>query len=110
MYGDMSNIVATEHEAGLGHHIQLPENIINERFSWVPAVAPFRRLVATQPEGSTGAGILPGYLSLDRGSRGAEFGSESQTFRSVNSHSNHLGHLASDPYYKLRHTSLPYVI
>ncbi|KAG5442805.1 hypothetical protein CSKR_112268 [Clonorchis sinensis] len=46
------------------------------------------------PEGSTRAGILPGCPSLDRGSREAEVGFEPRTFRSVNSRSNHLSHLA----------------
>ncbi|KER32984.1 hypothetical protein T265_01071 [Opisthorchis viverrini] len=57
--------------------------------------APFRCLTAMPPEGSTRAGILPGCPSLDRGSREAEVGFEPRTFRSVNSCSNHLGHLAS---------------
>ncbi|KER27436.1 hypothetical protein T265_05539 [Opisthorchis viverrini] len=46
------------------------------------------------PEGCTWAEILPGCPSLDRGSREAEVGFEPRTFRSVNSRSNHLGHLA----------------
>ncbi|KER32274.1 hypothetical protein T265_01699 [Opisthorchis viverrini] len=58
------------------------------------SVAPFRCLTAIPPEGDTGAGILPGYPSLDRGSRGAEVGFEPRTFRSVNSPSNYLSHLA----------------
>ncbi|KER20449.1 hypothetical protein T265_11011 [Opisthorchis viverrini] len=58
------------------------------------AVAPFRCLTAMPPEGCTRAGILPGCPSLDRGSREAEVGFEPQTFRSVNSRSNHLGYLA----------------
>ncbi|KAG5442992.1 hypothetical protein CSKR_107169 [Clonorchis sinensis] len=41
-------------------------------------------------KGSMRAGILPGCPSLDRGSREAEVGFEPRTFRSVNSHSNHL--------------------
>ncbi|KER32681.1 hypothetical protein T265_12775, partial [Opisthorchis viverrini] len=45
-------------------------------------------------EGGTRAGILSGRPSLDRGSRVAEVGFEPRTFRSVNSRSNHLGHLA----------------
>ncbi|KER24060.1 hypothetical protein T265_08192 [Opisthorchis viverrini] len=36
-----------------------------------------------QPEGSTRAGILPGCLSLDRGSREAEVGFEPRPFRSI---------------------------
>ncbi|KER33543.1 hypothetical protein T265_00652 [Opisthorchis viverrini] len=57
-------------------------------------VAPFRCLAAMPPEGSTRAGILSGCPSLDRGSRVAEVGFEPRTFRSVNSRSNHLSHLA----------------
>ncbi|KER24476.1 hypothetical protein T265_07845 [Opisthorchis viverrini] len=45
------------------------------------AVAPFRCLAAMPPEGSTGARILPGCSSLDRGSRVAEVGFELRTFR-----------------------------
>ncbi|KER24277.1 hypothetical protein T265_08016 [Opisthorchis viverrini] len=45
----------------------------------------------------TRAGILPGCPSLDRGSRVAEVGFEPRTFWSVNSRSNHFGHLAPDP-------------
>ncbi|KAG5441639.1 Guanine nucleotide-binding protein subunit alpha-11 [Clonorchis sinensis] len=74
--------------------------IIRQRFSWIPvefravkknrsAVAPFRCLTATPPEGSTRARILPGCPSLDRGSREAEVGFEPRTFRSVNSRSGH---------------------
>ncbi|KER30899.1 hypothetical protein T265_02715 [Opisthorchis viverrini] len=55
------------------------------------AVAPFRCLAAMPPEGCTRAGILPGYPSLDRGSREAEVGFEPRTFRSVSPRSNHLG-------------------
>ncbi|KER33715.1 hypothetical protein T265_00403 [Opisthorchis viverrini] len=58
------------------------------------AVAPFWCLAAMPPEGSTRAGILPGCPSLDRRSRVAEVGFEPRTFRSVNSRSDHLGHLA----------------
>ncbi|KER22533.1 hypothetical protein T265_09398 [Opisthorchis viverrini] len=58
------------------------------------AVAPFRCLAAMPPEESTRARILPGCPSLDRGSRVAEVEFEPRTFRSVNSRSNHLGHLA----------------
>ncbi|KAG5452120.1 hypothetical protein CSKR_107904 [Clonorchis sinensis] len=46
------------------------------------------------PEGYTRAGILPGCPSLDRGSREKEVGFEPRTFRSINSRSNQLGHLA----------------
>ncbi|GAA49842.1 hypothetical protein CLF_103669, partial [Clonorchis sinensis] len=46
------------------------------------AVAPFRCLAAMPPKGSTGAGILPGCPSLDRGSREAGVGFEPRTFRS----------------------------
>ncbi|KAG5441792.1 hypothetical protein CSKR_110603, partial [Clonorchis sinensis] len=53
----------------------------------VTAVAPFRCLAAMLPEGSARAGILPGYPSLDRGSRDAKVGLEPRTFRSVNSRS-----------------------
>ncbi|KER29678.1 LOW QUALITY PROTEIN: hypothetical protein T265_13325 [Opisthorchis viverrini] len=42
------------------------------------------------PKVAPRAGILPGCPSLDRGSRVAEVGFEPQTFRSVNSRSNHL--------------------
>ncbi|KAG5449519.1 hypothetical protein CSKR_111840 [Clonorchis sinensis] len=52
------------------------------RVEWAPikksnhsAIAPFRRLTAMPSEESTGAGILPGCPSLDRGSREAEVGS-----------------------------------
>ncbi|KAG5445103.1 hypothetical protein CSKR_104003, partial [Clonorchis sinensis] len=55
---------------------------------------PFRCLAAMLSEGSTRAGILPGCPSLDRGSREAEVGFEPQTFRSVDSRSNHLSYLA----------------
>ncbi|KAG5441692.1 hypothetical protein CSKR_103172 [Clonorchis sinensis] len=55
----------------------------------VSAVTPFRCLAAMPLEGSTGAGILPGCPSLDRGSRKAEVGFEPQTFRSINSSPNH---------------------
>ncbi|KER25389.1 hypothetical protein T265_07134 [Opisthorchis viverrini] len=51
-------------------------------------------ITAMPSRGSTRAGILPGCPSLDRGSRVAEVGLEPRTFRSVNSRSNHLGHLA----------------
>ncbi|GAA51721.1 ATP-binding cassette transporter [Clonorchis sinensis] len=44
------------------------------------ATAPFRCLTAMPPEGSTRAGILPGYPILDRGSRDTEVGSEKRTF------------------------------
>ncbi|KER30971.1 hypothetical protein T265_02656 [Opisthorchis viverrini] len=36
MYRDISNVVVTEKSGGLVQHIQLPGNITNERFSWVP--------------------------------------------------------------------------
>ncbi|KAG5454525.1 hypothetical protein CSKR_104879 [Clonorchis sinensis] len=36
MYCDISNIVPAETRGGLAEHIQLPGNITNERFSWVP--------------------------------------------------------------------------
>ncbi|KER22442.1 hypothetical protein T265_09459 [Opisthorchis viverrini] len=49
------------------------------------AVTPFRCLAAMLPEGSTRAGILPGFPSLERGSREAEFGFEPQTIRLFNS-------------------------
>ncbi|KER21755.1 hypothetical protein T265_09994 [Opisthorchis viverrini] len=54
------------------------------------AVAPFRCLTAMPPEGCTRAG----YPSLDRGSREAEVWFEPRNFRSINSRSNHLEHLA----------------
>ncbi|GAA51597.1 hypothetical protein CLF_106445 [Clonorchis sinensis] len=38
MYRDIRNIVATGTRGGLVQHIQLPENITNGRFSWVPAL------------------------------------------------------------------------
>ncbi|KER21542.1 hypothetical protein T265_10164 [Opisthorchis viverrini] len=60
-------------------------------------VAPFRCPAAMPPKGSTRAGILPGYPSVDRESREAEVGFEPRTFWSVNSRSNHLSHLASFP-------------
>ncbi|KER28104.1 hypothetical protein T265_05013 [Opisthorchis viverrini] len=56
MYRDISNIVATETRGGLVQHIQLSENITNERFSWVPA--------AMLSEGSTRDGILPDAQAL----------------------------------------------
>ncbi|KER27485.1 LOW QUALITY PROTEIN: hypothetical protein T265_13775 [Opisthorchis viverrini] len=46
------------------------------------------------PRERTRARILPGCPSLDRGSRVTGVGFEPRTFRSVNSNSNHLGHLA----------------
>ncbi|KAG5441927.1 NADH dehydrogenase [ubiquinone] 1 alpha subcomplex assembly factor 5 [Clonorchis sinensis] len=55
---------------------------------------PIRCLAAMPPGGSTRAGILPGCPSLDRGSREAEAGFESRTFRSGDSRSNHLSYLA----------------
>ncbi|KAG5441686.1 hypothetical protein CSKR_103179 [Clonorchis sinensis] len=58
------------------------------------SVTPFRLLTAMPPAESTRAGILPGCPSLDRGSREVEVGFEPRTFRSVNSRSNHLSHLA----------------
>ncbi|KER21235.1 hypothetical protein T265_10395 [Opisthorchis viverrini] len=58
------------------------------------ARAPFRCLTAMPPEGCTRAEILPGCPSLDTGGREAAVGFEPRTFRSVNSRSNHLGHLA----------------
>ncbi|KER28781.1 hypothetical protein T265_04471 [Opisthorchis viverrini] len=57
-------------------------------------VAPFRCLTAMPHEGGTRAGILPDCPSLDRGSQEAKVGFEPRTFRSVNSRSNHLVHLA----------------
>ncbi|KER24472.1 hypothetical protein T265_07842 [Opisthorchis viverrini] len=51
-------------------------------------------LTAMPPEGSTRVRILRGRPSLDRGSREAEVGCEPRTFQSVNSCSNHSGHLA----------------
>ncbi|KER27850.1 hypothetical protein T265_05204 [Opisthorchis viverrini] len=57
-------------------------------------VTSFRCLTAIPPEGNTRAGILPGYPSLYRRSRETEVGFEPRNFRSVNSRSNHLGHLA----------------
>ncbi|KER23969.1 hypothetical protein T265_08265 [Opisthorchis viverrini] len=61
------------------------------------AVTPFWWcLAAMSPEGSTRAGILSGCPSLDRGIREAEVGFEPRTCRSVNSRSDHLGHLASE--------------
>ncbi|KAG5454558.1 THO complex subunit 3 [Clonorchis sinensis] len=58
------------------------------------AVTPFRCLTAMPLEGCTRAGILPRCPNLDRASREAAVGFEPRTFRSVNSRSNHLGHLA----------------
>ncbi|KER27929.1 hypothetical protein T265_05133 [Opisthorchis viverrini] len=58
------------------------------------AVTPTRCLAAMLPEGSTRAGILPGCPNLDKGSRDAEADFEQWTFRSVNSRSKHLSHLA----------------
>ncbi|KER27646.1 hypothetical protein T265_05364 [Opisthorchis viverrini] len=54
----------------------------------------FRCLAKMIPEGSTRVGILPGCPSLDRGSREAEVGFEPRTYRSINSRSNNMGHLA----------------
>ncbi|KAG5447023.1 hypothetical protein CSKR_108873 [Clonorchis sinensis] len=73
------------------HFMQYPQNKNNNNRS---AVTLFRCLAAMLPEGSTRAEILPGCPSLDRGSREAEVGFEPRTFRSVNSRSNHLGHIA----------------
>ncbi|KER27050.1 LOW QUALITY PROTEIN: hypothetical protein T265_13876 [Opisthorchis viverrini] len=56
--------------------------------------AGLQRLAAMPPEGNTRVEKLSGCPSLDRGSRGAEVGFEPRTFRSVNSRSNHLSHLA----------------
>ncbi|KER26350.1 hypothetical protein T265_06395 [Opisthorchis viverrini] len=70
------------------------------------AVTPFRCLAAMLPEGCTRAGILPGCPSLDRGSREAEVGFEPRTFRSVNSRSNHLRHLAPPPRNKERYCNI----
>ncbi|KER27853.1 hypothetical protein T265_13717, partial [Opisthorchis viverrini] len=69
------------------------------------AVAPFRCLTALPPEGCTRAWILPGCPSLDRESREAEVGFEPWNFRSVNSRSYHLGHLA--PFSGVRKTRTP---
>ncbi|KER24077.1 hypothetical protein T265_08167 [Opisthorchis viverrini] len=52
-------------------------------------VTPFRCLTAMPPEGSARTRILPGSPSLDMGSRVAEVGFESRTFRSVNSRYNY---------------------
>ncbi|KER29636.1 hypothetical protein T265_03750 [Opisthorchis viverrini] len=41
MYRDISNILVTETLGGLVQHIQLPENITNERFSWVSVATIF---------------------------------------------------------------------
>ncbi|KER22216.1 hypothetical protein T265_09639 [Opisthorchis viverrini] len=41
MYRDISNIVATETWGSPVQHIQLPGNITNERFSWVPVASTF---------------------------------------------------------------------
>ncbi|KAG5453770.1 Endoplasmic reticulum-Golgi intermediate compartment protein 3 [Clonorchis sinensis] len=59
-------------------------------------VTPFRCLAAMPPEGSTRTEILPGCPSLDRRSRKAEVVFKPLTFRSVNSSSNHLSHLAPE--------------
>ncbi|KER27792.1 hypothetical protein T265_05220 [Opisthorchis viverrini] len=71
------------------------DSLTYTKISDAHSLAPFRYLAAMPPEGSTRAGILPGCPSLDRESREAEVGFEPRTFRSVNSRSNHLGHLAS---------------
>ncbi|KER28782.1 hypothetical protein T265_04473 [Opisthorchis viverrini] len=63
-----------------------------------PAVAPFRCLATMPQEGGTRDGILSGRPNIDRESRVAEVGFEPRTFRSVNSRSNHLVHLASQTY------------
>ncbi|KER29543.1 hypothetical protein T265_03842 [Opisthorchis viverrini] len=55
---------------------------------------PFRCPGTMPRDGSARAGILSGCPSLDRGSREAKVGFESQTFRSINLPSNHLVHLA----------------
>ncbi|KER23880.1 hypothetical protein T265_08342 [Opisthorchis viverrini] len=75
---------------------------ISQRFTWPNryAVAPFRCLTAMPPEGSTRAGMLPGCPSLDREGREAEVGPEPRNFRSVDSRSYQLGHLAE---YEQRH-------
>ncbi|KAG5453711.1 hypothetical protein CSKR_102338 [Clonorchis sinensis] len=43
MYRDMSNIVPTETWGGLVQHIQLLENVINDRFTRVPGEPPEKR-------------------------------------------------------------------
>ncbi|KER27862.1 LOW QUALITY PROTEIN: hypothetical protein T265_13696 [Opisthorchis viverrini] len=72
----------------------LPVYILHTHKKNRSAVAPFRCLAVMPREGSTRAGILSGCPSLDRGSRVAEVGFEPRAFRSVNSRSNHLSHLA----------------
>ncbi|KER25654.1 hypothetical protein T265_06944 [Opisthorchis viverrini] len=69
-------------------------------------VLAFRCLAVRLPKGSTTAGILPGCPSLDRGSREAEVGFEPRTFRSVNSRSNHLVHLAPSSHVFEKYTHL----
>ncbi|KAG5452497.1 hypothetical protein CSKR_103297 [Clonorchis sinensis] len=73
---------------------EVPQSTLDSWCEVAPPVAPLWCLAATPPEGSMRAGILPGCPSLDRGSREAEVGFEPRIFRSVNSRSNHLGHLA----------------
>ncbi|KER33471.1 hypothetical protein T265_00588 [Opisthorchis viverrini] len=82
---------ATQQYQSCCSHATFPSNVKERKPS---AVALFRCLAAMPPEGSTRVGILPGCPSLDRGSRVAEVGFEPRAFRSVNSRSNHLGHLA----------------
>ncbi|KER29088.1 hypothetical protein T265_04182 [Opisthorchis viverrini] len=49
--------------------------------------------IQNEEEGSPRAGILPGCPNIHRGSREVQGGFKPRTFRSVNSRSNHLGHL-----------------
>ncbi|KER29249.1 hypothetical protein T265_04095 [Opisthorchis viverrini] len=79
--------------SAFGHRTKLGQNMRKKKKKAFSCSA-FRCLSDMPPEGSTRAGILPDCPSLDRGSRKAEVGFESRTFRSVNSRSNHLGHLA----------------
>ncbi|KAG5450642.1 hypothetical protein CSKR_100117 [Clonorchis sinensis] len=59
-----------------------------------PAVAPFRCLAATPPEGSAKAGMLSG-CPPNKGSRDAKVGFEPRTSRAINSRSTHLDSLVS---------------
>ncbi|KAG5449397.1 hypothetical protein CSKR_101160 [Clonorchis sinensis] len=67
-----------------------------------PAVAPFRCPTAMPPEGSTRAGILPGCLSLDRGSQGFLVG-EAPRNKQVIKHTPFYDALVMTPYMNVLH-------
>ncbi|KER31341.1 hypothetical protein T265_02393 [Opisthorchis viverrini] len=86
------------HEIGLGDCLhpliikrtaRSDEIILDNNVSHRSAVTSLRCLDTTTLEVSTRAGILPGYPSLDKGSREAAVRFEPRTLRSVNLRSNH---------------------